>query len=144
MYFSAELKEKTITEKRWFYTSLFVYVCIKEYLSLEMVDSSNKNISRATFLWIKIKNKKIRSHQSPLQPFFLKTKNMFISEHKSYLVVGIAGLEPATKRLWVFCSNQLSYMPRSNLSNSLYRLIQNNGGWYRTWTYDPLLVRQML
>ena len=33
--------------------------------------------------------------------------------------MGIAGLEPATKRLWVFCSNQLSYMPRSNLSNSL-------------------------
>ena len=140
MYFSAELKEKTITEKRWFYTSLFVYVCIKEYLSLEMVDSSNKNISRATFLWIKIKNKKIRSHQSPLQPFFLKTKNMFISEHKSYLVVGIAGLEPATKRLWVFCSNQLSYMPIL-----VPRFINTiNGGWYRTRTYDPLLVRQML
>ncbi len=25
--------------------------------------------------------------------------------------MGLAGLEPATKRLWVFCSNQLSYRP---------------------------------
>ena len=25
--------------------------------------------------------------------------------------LGLAGLEPATKRLWVFCSNQLSYRP---------------------------------
>lgn len=31
--------------------------------------------------------------------FFLKTKNMFTREHKNYLVVGIAGLEPATKLL---------------------------------------------
>ena len=28
-----------------------------------------------------------------------------------FLRLGLAGLEPATKRLWVFCSNQLSYRP---------------------------------
>lgn len=28
--------------------------------------------------------------------------------------MGLAGLEPATKRLWAVCSNQLSYKPKKN------------------------------
>ena len=62
---------------------------------------------------------------------------------KNFVLVGLAGLEPATDRLWADCSNQLSYRPK--LNQAIYpKNIIEYGGWYRTWTYGPLLVRQML
>ena len=52
-------------------------------------------------------------------------------ENGYQLVAGVKGLEPSTYRVTGDRSNQLSYTP-------------TNGGRYRTRTYDPLNVNQML
>ena len=50
-----------------------------------------------------------------------------------FIMAGVTRLELATSCVTGRRSNQLSYTPKNK-----------NGGHNRTWTYDPLLVRQVL